>query len=299
MSEEFDYIVVAGEIILCAGGLGSPRLLQLSGIGPGETLRAAGVPVVIDSPRIGHNMREHCLLSLGYRLREHRYSQNRSYSGVRLLGNGLRYMLAGTGPMAWGSYEAAAFVRARRESNRPDTQIMFAPYSLDRRASRIAFEKEPGMHVFAYPLRPESEGSVLIASNDPSTPPAIDIRYLEAEYDRVVSVASIRYIRRLMSQPAMRQFVVGETEPTVSAQSDDEIIAAFRRFAVSGYHACGTVAMGEGYPLDERLRVRGAERLRVVDCSIFPEMLSGNTNAPTMAMAWRAADLIRDDRLGR
>ena len=285
-----------GEVILCAGALGSPRLLQLSGIGPAETLRAAGVPVIVDSPMVGRNMREHCLMSLGFRLRDMRYSQNRSYSGMRLVGNFLRYLLTGTGPLAWGSYEAAAFVRARPESNRPDTQIMFAPFSLEPKPARLSFEKEPGMHVFAYPLRPESEGSTLIVSGDPTAPSAIDIRYLESEYDQKVSIASIRYIRRLMADPALKPFVVGENRPTVDAQSDKEILAAFRRYAIAGYHTCGTVAMGSKYPLDERLRVRGAEGLRVVDCSVFPEMLSGNTNAPTMAMAWRASDLIREDR---
>ncbi len=284
-----------GEVILCAGGLGSPTLLQRSGIGDPAILRAAGVKVVVESPLIGRNMREHCLLQLGYRIREMRYSLNRSFSGVRLVGNVLRWALLGAGPMAWGSHEAAAFVRARPESNRPDTQIMYTPFSLAPGGS-VKFEKEPGVTVFAYPLRPESEGSISITSPDPAVPPAIDPRYLDTEYDCKISIASIRYIRRMMAQPALAKYVVGETEPTRSAQSDEGIIAAFRRYAMPGYHACGTVAMGAGLPLDERLRVRGAQALRVVDCSIFPEMLSGNTNAPTMAAAWRASDLIRDDR---
>lgn len=284
-----------GEVILCAGGLASPKILQLSGIGNPETLRKAGVPVVVESPMIGLNMREHCLLQLGFRIRDMRYSLNRSFSGPRLIGNVVRWALTGTGPLAWGSHEMAAFVRSSRQSNRADSQIMFTPFSLDP-ASPMKFEDEPGITVFSYPLRPDSQGHILITSNDPSAPPDIDINYLATQHDRDVSVASIRYIRELMQQPALRDFVVGETEPTASAQTDEEILAAFRRYAVPGYHACGTVAMGTGYPLDERLRLRGAQNLRVADCSVFPEMLSGNTNAPTMALAWRASDLIRQDR---
>lgn len=285
-----------GEVILCTGGLVSPKLLQLSGIGDPKVLSKAGVPVLVESPMIGYNMREHCLLQLGFRIRDMRYSLNRSFSGARLYGNVLRWALFGTGPLAWGSHEMAAFVRSSPESNRPDSQIMFTPFSLDP-AAPMQFEKEPGVTVFAYPLRPDSQGSILITSSDPAAPPAIDINYLATEHDRKVSIASIRYIRRLMSQQALREFIVGETEPTSSAQTDEQILAAFRRYAVPGYHACGTVAMGTGYPLDERLRVRGVGGLRVVDCSVFPEMLSGNTNAPTMALAWRASELIREDRL--
>lgn len=285
-----------GEVILCAGGLGSPRILQLSGIGSGTTLQAAGIPVIADSPRIGHNMREHCLMALNYRLRDMRYSANRSYSGPRLLGNLLRYVFTHGGPMAWGSHEAAAFVRAGTDSSRPDTQIMFAPFSITRVDDAVAFEKEPGMHVFAYPLRPTSEGSLLVTSSDPNVPPQIRPNYFATDYDRQLHVASVRYIRRLMEQAPIRPFVVGETERTSGAQTDEEILAAFYRYGEAGYHACGTVAMGTGQPLDERLRVRGVGGLRVMDCSVYPEMLSGNTNAPTMALSWRASDLILQDR---
>ena len=152
------------------------------------------------------------------------------------------------------------------------------------------------MHVFAYALRPESQGTILVTSNDPHVPPAIKPNYLAAEYDRKITVAAVRYIRHLMAQAPMREFVVGETDLTAAAQTDEEIIAAFHRYGEAGFHACGTVAMGSGRPLDARLRVRGIDNLRVMDCSVFPEMVSGNTNAPTMAMAWRAADLILEDR---
>lgn len=287
-----------GEVILCAGGLGSPRILQLSGIGPAAVLQAAGIPLLVDSPRIGYNMREHSLMALNYRIRDWRYSQNRSYTPPRLFGNLLRYLATGKGPLAWGSHELAAFVRADEQSSRPDSQIMFGSFSFDRVDEGVAFEKEPGIHVFAYPLRPTSEGSILVTSNDPAVPPAIRPNYFDTEYDRRISVAAIRYIRRLMAQSPLREFLVGETERTAGAQTDEEILAAFRRYGEAGYHACGTVAMGSGQPLDERLRVRGVDGLRVMDCSIYPEMLSGNTNAPTMALAWRAADLILQERHG-
>lgn len=284
-----------GEIVLSAGAIGSPRILQQSGIGPADTLRLAGIPVSIDHAGIGRNMREHWLLMQHFRLRDGQYSTNAAFGGARLALNLVRYALFGRGPMATGSSEAAAFVQVLPESDRTDTQIMFAPYSLDL-ARGTALETEPGIQLYAFALRPRSLGSIAVTSPDPAAPLRIDPNYHTDDYDRRASVAAVRYIRRLIAQPPLLPFITGETALTAQAQSDAEILGAFRRYGQAGYHAVGTVAMGlHDTPLDGRLRVRGIQGLRVVDCSVFPEMITGNTNAPTMAMAARAADLVLED----
>lgn len=286
-----------GEVILSAGAIGSPRILQLSGIGPADVLNAAGVPVVLESPSVGQHMREHLLILQNFRLRRQADSDNSAYSGIKLLGNVARHMLLGTGPLSYGSTEAAAFVRVLPQSTRPDTQIMFQPYSTDPNRA-MAFEKEPGVSLYSFRLRPESEGSVTITSADPAAPLAIDPRYLAEEGDQQAAINATRYIRELMAQPALSPYVVGEVGPTAEAQTDEEILAYYHRRGQSGYHATATVKMGQdnSAPLDGRLRLRGIEGLRVCDMSIFPEMIAGNTNAPTMAMASCASTMILADR---
>ncbi len=286
-----------GEVILSAGAIGSPRILQLSGIGPAEVLANAGVPVLLDSPSVGQHLREHVLITQNFRLRRHADSDNRAYSGLNLLRNVARHALFGTGPMSYGSTEAAAFARVLPESTRPDTQIMFQPYTLDP-GKGMVFESEPGASLYSFRLRPESEGSVAITGADPTAPLAIDPCYLSAEDDRRAVIAATRYIRKLMSQKALEPYVVGEVGPTALAQTDDEILAFYHRHGQAGYHATATVRMGQDNmaPLDGSLRLRGIDGLRVCDLSVFPEMIAGNTNAPTMAMASRAAALILADR---
>jgi choline dehydrogenase len=285
-----------GEIILCAGAIGSPRILQLSGIGPGAILKAAGVPVVLEHPDVGQHLREHWLLMQNFRLRSAKHCQNRSFSGLGLLANLARYAFLGTGPLAYGSSEAGAFVRVLPESTRPDTQLMFAPYSLAA-GVRMTFESEPGFQIFSYRLRPMSEGSVAIAGSEPGAPLQIHPNHLSHEEDRRTLVAAVRFVRKLVAQPPLAAMVSGEGADTAGAESDDAILELLARRGQSGFHATGTVRMGicEG-PLDGRLRLRGVQGLRVADMSVFPEMIAGNTNAPTMAMALRASRLILEDR---
>ncbi len=284
-----------GEVILSAGAIVSPKLLQLSGVGPGVLLQKLGIPLVQDSPGVGRNMREHWLLDLQYALKDARLSYNNQFSGARLLKNVLQYVLTGKGVMAWGSYEIGAFVKTDAALERPDAQLMFAPFSLD--LDTMQFEREPGVQLFGYPLRPHSQGEIAIESADPNAPLRIVPNYLQDERDRKVGVAMVRTMRRLMTQPALWPFLSAESRFTAAAQSDDEIVAVFQKYGQAGYHAAGTCKMGQDgmAVLDERLRVRGVERLRVMDCSIYPELISGNTNAPTMALAWRASDLILEN----
>jgi len=285
------------EVIICAGALQSPQLLQLSGIGAAEHLRSLGISVEVDSPDVGQNMREHLLLFLQYRLLRGR-SLNRAFSGLPLLFNTARYLLTRGGEMAAGSYDIGGFIRTDDALDRPDAQIMMAPYSLDFTAQQFAFESFAGMQVFGYPLRPESRGSVMARSANSADLPMIRPNYLSEEADRRTAVSLLRWMRRWMSQPTLAQFIGEETTPGSGVQSDAEILEAFRQKGQAGYHAAGTCRMGTDARavLDARLRVRGAQALRVVDLSSFPTLVSGNTNAPVMAVAARAADLILEDQ---
>ncbi|HLZ99900.1 MAG TPA: GMC family oxidoreductase N-terminal domain-containing protein [Steroidobacteraceae bacterium] len=284
------------EVILSAGALQSPKLLQLSGIGPAARLRDAGVAVRIDSPGIGQNLREHRLLFIQHRLKRPG-SVNAAFTGIPLLFNTLRYLAFRSGVLAGGSHDVGGFTRSRAGLDRPDIQLMMGPYSFDFSAPSMRFEKTAGLHVFGYVLRPDSQGSIGIRSPDPDALPKIQPNYLSAPSDRTASVALVRVLRRWMSQPAAADFVGEETSPGAAVQSDEQILDAFARQGQSGYHACGTCRMGTdaAAPLDAHLRVRGAQNLRVVDLSIFPTMISGNPNGPMMALAWRAADLIAAD----
>ncbi len=284
------------EVILSAGALQSPKLLQLSGIGPAEHLRSLGIEVRLDSPDVGSNMREHRLLFVQHELTGGR-SLNGQFAGLPLMWNAMRYMLTRGGIMATASYDVGGFIRTRTDLDRPDAQLMMAPYSLDFSGSSYEFESFPGVQVFSYVLRPESQGSVMARSANPADMPVIRPNYLAAGADRRSSIGAMRFMRKWLSQAPLAPFLGEETTPGAHIESDDEILDAFARLGQSGYHACGTCRMGTDSRavLDERLRVRGVSGLRVVDLSFFPTMVSGNTNGPMMALAWRAADLILED----
>lgn len=286
----------AGEVILSAGTVQTPKILQLSGVGPAALLNELGIPLVHDAPGVGGNLREHFLLTLNYRLKYAEHSENRAYSGLGLIKSVASYLLFGKGPLATSSYTAGAFVKADTNANRAEGQLMFAPWTRDWETR--TFDAFPGMNVFSYLLRPESAGFLRIESADPNRAVKISPNYLATEGDRRRSVALIRYLRRLMDTPPIGELVLGESKATVWAQSDDEILQLYWDSGTPGFHYCGTAAMGN-FPdavVDERLRVRGLEGVRVMDLSILPELVSGNTNAPVMAMAWRAADFILEDR---
>lgn len=291
----------ARDLILSAGAIHSPQLLQLSGIGPAALLQHHGIPVLHDLPGVGSNLREHWNFWFQYRLRHARDSENRDYAGWRLLAQVLNYLARRRGLMSWGSTQMSAFVRTRDGLDRPDAQLMFAPYTLDfdaMAAGGAAMEKAPGLHAFGYPLRGTSQGTIEIRSPDIADAPRISPNYLSTAHDCEVTIGLVRYIRRLMAQPALEPYVVGELEPTRSVQTDEQIIDHARRFGSTAFHACGTCRMGidEMAVLDARLRVRGIEGLRVMDVSVLPEQLSANPNGPLMALAWRASDLILADQ---
>lgn len=286
----------AREVIVCAGTLQSPQLLQLSGIGAAGHLRSLGLAVISDVPGVGQNLREHRMLFVQRRIRQP-LSLNREFSGARLGLNVAKYLLSRKGLMATGSHDVVAFVKTSPELDRPDAEVVMAPFSLKPGALSMAFEKEHGIQFFGYQLRPESQGSVLIKSADPLVAPEIRPNYLSAEADRRAGAAILRYIRELCGKPAMRPYLLEETAPGPSVQTDAEVLDYHQHFGSAVYHTAGTCKMGND-PLavvDARLRVRGVQGLRVADCSVMPTLVSAHTNGPVMAMAWRAAELILED----
>lgn len=288
----------AGEVILCAGALMSPQILQRSGVGASDHLTSLGIPVVTHSPGVGEHMLEHRLFGMHYGLTVP-YSHNPQLRGWRVVANALRWFLTQTGPMAVAYGTVGAFARVLPESQTPDIEILFSPVvALPDATGQLAVDLAHSLTLFGYPLRSRSEGSIRITSADPMVPGRIRAGYLSDPYDCAVTVAMHRFIRRWMDQPAIAAMVAEEREPSRSLRSDDEILHAYRTSGQAGYHACGTCRMGafDDAVLDEKLRVRGVSGLRVVDGSIMPTMVSANTNGPIMASAWHAASLILEGK---
>ena len=288
----------AGEVILSAGALISPQILERSGVGDGACLQGFGLPVRVARPGIGDHMREHRLLMMHYALRRP-LSVNPQLKGWRAILAGLRYFATRGGPLAAGAYDVAAFVRTLPDEERADAEILMAPYGFLIGPDGIPTVPDVhSFHMFGYPLRSRSEGSVHIGGADPTAPARIVPNYLSDPYDREATLAMFRFMRRLVTETGLAELIAEELSPGRSVESDEDILHAFRAAGQAGYHACGTVRMGssDDSPLDARLRVKGADGLRVVDGSVMPTMVSSNTNGPIMGLAWRAADILIEDR---
>jgi choline dehydrogenase-like flavoprotein len=293
---ELQRFEASSEVILSAGALESPRLLQLSGVGDGAHLQAIGVAPVAHNPGVGLNMREHLLYMAQWRLKHWSHSQNREFRGWRLGLHAAQYLAFKTGVLGTGSWPVGAFYKTNADARRPDAQLMMSPYSLDF-AANMTMEAFPGMQLFSYGLRPNSQGQLRITSPDPDVPAHVDPNYLADEEDCRIAVATMRFMRDVCAQPDLAAMIAEETRPGPAMQSDTQLLDAYRQGGQSGYHACGTCRVGgdDGSVVDPRLRVRGVQGLRVMDLSIAPTMISGNTNGPVMAMAWRGAELILED----
>lgn len=292
----------AREIILSAGALESPRLLQLSGIGPGELLRRHGIDVVHDNPHVGAHLLEHLGLTVTHPLKGDR-GLNHRFRGLGLAASIAQYLLLHSGPLSTGPLEVGAFTKVDPEATRPDVQLFFGGATMVRpEGENVAnplpvIDPKPGMSAYINLLRLTSEGSLAISSADPIAPLNIAPNWLSTDYDRRLAVHTLRYVRRYLSQPAIAPFLGPETLPGAKIQTDEDILDTFYRMGTCGTHAVATCRMGppaEGV-LDGRARVQGVDGLRVVDCSAMPGLVSGNTNAPAMAFGWRASDLILED----
>ncbi|MBX7433899.1 GMC family oxidoreductase N-terminal domain-containing protein [Mycobacterium sp. Y57] len=286
------------EVIISLGSLNTPKLLQLSGIGPGEVLKSAGVGIYLERENVGRGLREHRCATMRFRLKED-LGYNRQLSGnfAQAL-TGARYLATRKGPLAAPSFDVLAFVKSRPEVDRVDGQLLLGPWTIPpyNLGEPVAIEREPGISCLGMVLRPTSTGRCEIVSADPDAPLRIDPNYLGSDYDRETIAHLQRKMRAIFEQSPIADRVSRETYPGRSVDSDAELVDAALDGGYCGYHAIGTCAMGPGDDdvVDGRLRVRGVDRLRVVDCSTMPTMVAGNLNGPMMAMAWRAADLILD-----
>ena len=283
-----------GEVILAAGALNSPAILQRSGVGNPDLLGSLGIRVRAANRQVGEHLLEHRTLFLNYDLVD-RLGENHQYRGLRLLANTLRYAAMRSGPMAAPPYPAAGFFRTRPGLDRPDAEIVFAPYVMRMLESGLATEAQSSCQIFSYPCRSRSQGTVRILSADPALAPRIRPNYLSDPYDREVTIGCYRFAVEWMRKPAMAALIARERDPVRQIRTDDEIIDFYKRQGGSTFHSCGTCRMGSSADsvVDARLQVRGVHGLRVADASVMPTMPSSNTNGPSLAVGWRAGEIIR------
>ncbi|WP_449433347.1 GMC family oxidoreductase [Pseudomonas putida] len=286
------------EVILCAGAIQSPQLLQLSGVGPAALLAKHGIPLVRDLPGVGENLQDHLQVRLMYEVSEPitTNDQLRSLSGQ--IGMGVRWLFNRSGPLALGINMAGMFCRALPEENlTPDTQFHFATLSADHAAGKV--HPFSGCTYSVCQLRPESRGYVRIQSADPFQAPSIQANYLSTETDRRTTVAAVKFARRVAATQPMAALMKREHRPGPQVQTDEEILDFCRNYGSTIFHPSGTAKMGAKEDpmavVDQHLRVHGIDGLRVVDCSIMPTLISGNTNIPTVMIAEKAADYIVQD----
>jgi choline dehydrogenase len=283
----------AREVILSSGAIGSPHLLQLSGVGDPEHLGKIGVPVVHELMGVGRNMQDHYVVRVTRRVHG-MPTANEKARGLPLAGEVLRYVFTGKGMLTYSASLAAASVKVLEESATPDIQCSFAPGSFVN-GTVGQLEREPGLTAGMWQMRPLSRGYVMAKTNQPGDTPAINPRYLSDETDRRAVLGGIRYIRKLFEQPALAQFLGIESLPGAQVQSDEEILDYARQFGNTVYHATCTCMMGQNpnCVVDDQLRVHGIEGLRVIDASVMPAVSSTNTNAPTIMIAEKGAAMIK------
>jgi len=289
------HVAARGEVILSAGAIRSPQLLELSGIGRAGVLRALGVPLRHELAGVGENYSDHYAVRMNWRLRGIR-SLNESTRGWRLAAAVAQYLVRRTGILTLGPALCHGFVTTDPESERPDVQLLFMHASYENAARRV-LDREPGMTIGIIQQRPRSVGAIHAVSTDPVEPPAIHPRFLSAEEDRRRLVAAIRLARRLVGRPSLAPLVAREMNPGPLADDDEALLAWARATGQTLYHPCGTCRMGsdDASVVDARLRVRGVRGLRVADASVMPAITSGNIHAPVMMIGERAADMILAD----
>ncbi|MDQ2089812.1 GMC family oxidoreductase [Marimonas arenosa] len=284
-----------GEVVLSAGAVGSPQILQLSGVGPGALLQRHGIDVVRDQPEVGANLQDHLQLRCAWRLEGAKTLNTLANSLWGKAKIGLEYALRRTGPMAMSPSQLGAFSRSSDRVETADLEYHVQPLTLE--AFGQPLHDFPGLTASVCNLRPESRGTVEITSPEPKAAPKIAPNYLSTEGDRAVALASIRQSREIMAQAAMSKYTPQEIKPGPEYQSDEEVAKAAGDVGTTIFHPTCTIRMGmdEAAPLDERLRFRGLPGLRVVDASVMPKITSGNTNSPTIMIAEKAAEMMLAD----
>ena len=290
-----------GEVLLAAGALQSPQLLQLSGVGPKALLDRHGIGVVHELPGVGENLQDHLQIRLIYECTRPITTNDELNSLPGKLKIGLQWLLFRTGPLAIGINQAGCFMHALRDADgravaaTPDIQFHVATLSAEMAGGSV--HPFSGFTLSVCQLRPESRGHVRIRSTDPFEAPEMQPNYLATELDRRTTVAAVKAARAIAATAAMRPYVKREFKPGAEATTDAEVLEFCRNHGATIFHPSGTCRMGRDVlaVVDARLRVHGIDRLRVVDCSVMPTLVSGNTNAAAVMIGEKAADLIRED----
>jgi len=283
------------EVIVSLGAIGSPQVLQLSGIGPTDLLKTHGLPVALDAPGVGAAFQDHMQVRMVMRASQAVTVNDAMRTPWGMVGIGLRYMLQRKGPLTVSAGYAGGFFRVEADETDPDMQVHFITYSTTKMGDRL--HPFSGFTASTCQLRPESRGSVRIRTADPMDAPAIDPNYMATERDRQVNIDSLKSLRHMLQQPALAPYVTAELEPGAGVVSDEALLAYCRERSASIYHPSCSVRMGEAAdaPLDPRLRMRGLTGLRVVDASVMPSVVSGNCHAAIVMIAEKAADMILQD----
>ncbi len=289
----------AREVIVSAGSINSPQLLELSGIGQAQRLKDLGIEVRHALPGVGENLRDHYAPRTRWAIAAKGMTFNERGRGLGLVNQAFRYVLSQDSMLAMVAAPLRAFVFSRDGLESPDLLLGWVPMLTEAGPKGPVLSSQSGMTCYAHPMRPESKGSIHITSSDPRRPPAINFNFLSDPSDAALTVRAIRIAQSVMYAPAMAAMQVSEIAPGKSRASDDEIIDWVKQAAETTYHPVGTCKMGSDAMavVDERLRVRGIEGLRVADASIMPTLTSGNTNAPSIMIGEKAADMVLKDAM--
>lgn len=295
----------AGEVIVSAGVYGSPQLLQLSGIGPGAELQRLGIPVAHELAAVGQNFVDHQKMGVSFDLHNNP-GNNREFLGWRLYRNAIRYFLTRTGPLARVGMPITGLISTEGLDDWPEFQVAAAPFAM-RTINEMAerpgspLTDRPGLTFSGYHLRPRSRGTVTLTSPSHRDAPVVDPNMWSDPYDQQKALELFKLFRRLASMPALAPYIGDERMPGAAIQDEDALTPEVRKMTECGLHGTGTCSMGTDAAnsvVDARCRVHGLQGLRVVDCSIMPTPVSGNTNGPAIALAQRAAELILEDARG-
>jgi choline dehydrogenase len=283
------------EILVSSGAYNSPQLLQLSGVGPADLLQKHGIDVVLDAPGVGNDLQDHMQVRIVMGCTRKITLNDIVNHPVRRVMAGARYAAFRKGPLTIAAGTSGAFFKTNPRLATPDIQVHFLPFSTDKMGEKL--HSFSGFTASICQLRPESRGSLRIKSADPSAQPEIRINYLSTETDRTTNVEGLKILRKILHAPALKPYVVEEVDPGTKVATDEELLSYCRQRGSTIYHPASTCRMGND-PLavvDQQLRVRGIEGLRVVDGSVMPDLVSGNTNAPIIMIAEKASDMILRD----
>ncbi|MEC8199303.1 MAG: GMC oxidoreductase, partial [Pseudomonadota bacterium] len=288
---------VKGEIILAAGAVASPTILQLSGIGPGDALREHGIAVKHELAGVGGNLQDHLQIRCAYKVERVETLNERANSLIGKMGIGLEYLLFQRGPMTMAPSQLGAFAKSDPSYDTPNIQYHVQPLTLDKFGEPL--HTFPAFTASVCNLRPESRGTIRLKSANPYDSPSIQPNYLSAERDKQVAAQAVRYTRNIVNQPALAKYKPQEFKPGLELKTQEDLVKAAGDISSTIFHPIGTCKMGDDpmAVVDGRLRVHGLRGLRVVDASIMPTITSGNTNSPTLMIAEKASEMIKADRL--